>query len=183
MCMRSSTFYSVTWVWHSATAKLEVICLSCCCSVAKPCLTLGSPMDCSLPGFPVIHYLPHARLPCHSLSISQSFLRLMSIESTMPSNQLIIEIGEKQAQKFYSFLLEELPQFRVVEIKLNSWVRNEVVFYCWLCWNNSPHNDTQQRETKIPKSISTSCPLILKALHCVKPRAVLWYPHKRAKWI
>ena len=29
----------------------------CCCSVAKLCLTLCDPMDCSLPGFPVLYYL------------------------------------------------------------------------------------------------------------------------------
>ena len=30
----------------------------CCCSVTKSCLTLCNPMDCSMPGFPVLHYLP-----------------------------------------------------------------------------------------------------------------------------
>ena len=30
----------------------------CCCSAAKLCLTLCDPMDCSTPGFPVLHYLP-----------------------------------------------------------------------------------------------------------------------------
>ena len=29
----------------------------CCCSVAKSCLTLCNPMDCSTPGFPVHHQL------------------------------------------------------------------------------------------------------------------------------
>ena len=29
----------------------------CCCSVAKLCLTLCNPMDCSMPVFPVLHYL------------------------------------------------------------------------------------------------------------------------------
>jgi len=29
-----------------------------CCSVTKSCLTLWNPMDCSTPGFPVLHYLP-----------------------------------------------------------------------------------------------------------------------------
>ena len=29
-----------------------------CCSVAKLCLTLCNPMDCSTPGFPVLHRLP-----------------------------------------------------------------------------------------------------------------------------
>jgi len=29
----------------------------CCCSVAQSCLTLCNPMDCSRPGFPVLHHL------------------------------------------------------------------------------------------------------------------------------
>ena len=88
-----------------------------------------------------------------SFTISQSFLRLVSFESMMPSNHLIIEIGEKQVQKFYSFLLEELPQFKVVGIKLNFWVRNKdtVVFYCQLCWNKT-HIMIHSRER--PKFIS-----------------------------
>ena len=28
----------------------------CCCSVAKSCPTPCDPMDCSMPGFPVLHY-------------------------------------------------------------------------------------------------------------------------------
>ena len=31
---------------------------ACCCSVAKYCPTLCDPMNCSTPGFPVLHYLP-----------------------------------------------------------------------------------------------------------------------------
>ena len=30
----------------------------CCCSVAQSCPTLCDPMDCSTPGFPVLHHLP-----------------------------------------------------------------------------------------------------------------------------
>ena len=29
-----------------------------CCSVAQSCRTLCDPMDCSTPGFPVLHHLP-----------------------------------------------------------------------------------------------------------------------------
>ena len=32
--------------------------LVCCCSVTKLCPALCNPMDCSIPGFPVLHYLP-----------------------------------------------------------------------------------------------------------------------------
>ena len=49
----------------------------CCCSVAHSCWTLCDPMDCSTPGFPVLH-------------CSQSLLKLMFIDSVMPSNRLIL---------------------------------------------------------------------------------------------
>jgi len=51
--------------------------LFCCCSIAKLCPTLCDPVDCSTPEFPALHYL-------------QSLLKLISIESVMPSNHLIL---------------------------------------------------------------------------------------------
>ena len=47
-------------------------------SVAELCPTLCNPMECSMPGFPALHYL----LKC-------KYNRLMSIESVMPSNSFI----------------------------------------------------------------------------------------------
>ena len=46
-------------------------------SVAQSCQTLCNPMDCSTPGLPVHHQL-------------QGLLKLLSIESVMPSNHLIL---------------------------------------------------------------------------------------------
>ena len=46
-------------------------------SVTQPCPTLCDPMDCSMPGFLFI-------------TNSWSLLKLMSIESMMPSNHLIL---------------------------------------------------------------------------------------------
>ena len=51
-------------------------------SVAQSCLVLCNPMDCSTPGLPV-----HSPL---SIPNSRSLLKLMSIESVMPSNHLIL---------------------------------------------------------------------------------------------
>ena len=40
-----------------------------CCSVAPPCPTLCNPMDCSTPGFPVLHYfLEFAQTHVHWVS-------------------------------------------------------------------------------------------------------------------
>ena len=47
-------------------------------SVTQSCPTLCDPMDCSTPGFPVHHQLPE---------LTQT---LMSIESVMPSNPLML---------------------------------------------------------------------------------------------
>ena len=49
-------------------------------SVAQSCLTLRSSMDCSTPGFPIHRQCPELR----------SLLKLMCIESVMPSNHLIL---------------------------------------------------------------------------------------------
>ena len=38
--------------------KTTFTSIECCCSVARSCSTLCDPMDCSTPGFPVLHYLP-----------------------------------------------------------------------------------------------------------------------------
>ena len=49
----------------------------CCCSVTELCPTLCSPVDCSTQA-------------CLSFTISQNFLKLMSIELVMPSSHLIL---------------------------------------------------------------------------------------------
>ena len=44
----------------SAAIYQEFPCVCCCCSVSKSWPTLCDPMDCSTPGFPVLHYLPES---------------------------------------------------------------------------------------------------------------------------
>ena len=47
-----------TLLWLGFLCLLELCSFCCCCSVAQSCLTLCNPMDCSMPGFPVLHHLP-----------------------------------------------------------------------------------------------------------------------------
>ena len=67
-----------TVFWHS---------YCCSCSVAKSCPTLCNLMECSMPGFPVLHYFlefaqTHVHLaygaiqPSHPLSLTSSLLSL-----------------------------------------------------------------------------------------------------------
>ena len=43
--------------WMSTAWVVYLTKMSCCCSVAKSCLTVCNPMDCSIPGSSVLHYL------------------------------------------------------------------------------------------------------------------------------
>ena len=55
------------WEARQKTFRLESVSFALCpplyCSVAQSCLTLSDPMDCSTPGFPVLHHLPEFARP------------------------------------------------------------------------------------------------------------------------
>ena len=53
------------------------IVITFCCSVAQLCPTLCNPMDCSMPGFPVLHHPPE-------------LAQTQVVELVMPSNHLIL---------------------------------------------------------------------------------------------
>ena len=62
---------------NSSSLQSSPLITVVCCSVAKSSLTLRSPMDCSMSGFPVLHCLPE-------------LLKFMSIESVMLSIHLTL---------------------------------------------------------------------------------------------
>ena len=54
----------VSWVFHNKWPETRWLC--CCCSVTQSCVTLCDPMNCSTPGFPILHYLPEfAQIQVH----------------------------------------------------------------------------------------------------------------------
>ena len=80
----------------------------CCCSVAKFCLTLFDPMNCSTPGFPVLHYLLEFALAtqtCPSLPMGFSsknagvdcYALLQGIFPTQGSNRRLLCLLHWQA--------------------------------------------------------------------------------------
>ena len=57
-------------IWATREAQAFYTCF-CCCSVAKLCLTLGDPMDCSKPGLPDPHHLwEFAQIHVHWVSVA-----------------------------------------------------------------------------------------------------------------
>ena len=63
-----------------------------CCSVAKLCLTLCEPLDCSTLGFPVLHYLPEfAQIHIHWVSDA-----IQSSRPLLPSSPPALNLSQHQ---------------------------------------------------------------------------------------
>ena len=89
-----------------------------CCSVTELCSTLCEPMDCSTPGFPVLHHLPkfaqtHVHRWCRSTisvsAISFSFCPLSIFSSIRVfSNELALHI---RWSKYWSFSISPSNEY------------------------------------------------------------------------
>ena len=76
-----------------------------CCSVTQLCLTLWDPMDCSMPGFPVLHHLPEfvqthvhcvgdAIQPSHPVVPFSSCLQSFPASGSFPMSPLFASGGQ-----------------------------------------------------------------------------------------
>ena len=66
LCSLKYWLYFITYLFPTCSLLTRRYC---CCSVVQSCLTLCDPMDCSLPGFPVLHHLPElAQIHIHWVS-------------------------------------------------------------------------------------------------------------------
>ena len=79
------------------TDNIFNIVYSCCCSVAQSCPTLCDPMDCSTPGFPVLHHLPElAQTHVHWVgdaiqpSLSSSLIPFSCLQSFSASGSFLM---------------------------------------------------------------------------------------------
>ena len=74
----------------------------CCCSVSKSCATLCDPMDGSMPGFPILHYLQEFAQP-HVHWVSDCYLTISS--SAAPLSPLALNfsaIGSFPMSQFFT---------------------------------------------------------------------------------
>ena len=136
---------------HSMLPYLTVVdplAWGCCCSVVKSCLTLSKPMDCSTPGFPVLHHHPEfgelhilqssaGSFPhVESLALSFKYIEVCELASVAAlSLYLIIHssfsvphvTSVKPVVTFYSFYFQHLPHC-MPHIRCTENI-------CW--WNNN----------------------------------------------
>ena len=94
-CFKSQSWWSILlfktlWGFVCIVDSTRSL-LQACRSVAKSCPTLCNPMNCSMPGFPVLHYLPefaqtHVRWGgCHP-TVSSSAIHFSSCPQSFPTS-------------------------------------------------------------------------------------------------
>ena len=118
--------------------------LKCCsCSVAQLCLSLCNPMDCSTPGFPVLHCLPefaHTHVhwvgdviqPSHPLSSpSPPALNLTQHQSLLQWVSCLHQVAK---------VLELQPQPQFFQ-----WIFRVDFLYDWLVWSPCCPRDSLER--------------------------------------
>ena len=83
---RTSPFYLVFSFNNDLYINRDSFPYTCCCSVAKLCLTLCDPMGCSMPGSPVPHHLlEFAQVHVHWISDAIQHLILCLLILLLPS--------------------------------------------------------------------------------------------------
>ena len=115
-------------------------CINVCfCSVAKSCLTVCDRINCSTPGFPVLHYLPE-------------LLKLMSIESMMhaihPSHPLLSPssaLNLSQHQGLFQWVSSSHQVAKVLELEHRSfqWKFRIDFLWDWLVWSPCSPSDSR----------------------------------------
>ena len=103
-----------------------------CCSAAKSCLTLCNPMDCNIPGFPVLHYLlEFAQTHTHWLSQWYHWTISSSVSPFSSCLQSFLASGPFQWVSSWHQVA------KVLELQLQSfqWIFRVDFLWDWLLWS------------------------------------------------
>jgi len=123
---------------HQDTLQLteQELKTNCCfCSVAQLCLTLCDPMDCSTPGFPVLHHLPE---------FAQTHVHWVC-DATQPSHPLSSPFPPAfnlSASGFFPMSWLFASEAKGLELQLQhqsfQWIFSVDFLFDWLIWSCSP---------------------------------------------
>ena len=112
------------------------------CSVSKLCLTLCDPMNCSMPGFPVLHYL---------LEFAQTHVHWVS-DAIQSSHSLLIPLSTCPQSFKYQGLFQRVSSShemaKVLELQLHyqafQWILRADFIEDWFVWSPLCPRDFQE---------------------------------------
>ena len=103
----------------------------CHCLVTMSYLTFCDPMDCSIPGFPVLHYfkfmsIDDAIQPSHSLPPFSSCPQYFSASGFFPVSQLFTSGGQS---------IRASTSTSVLSVNIQDWFPLGLTGLIWTCWH------------------------------------------------
>ena len=136
-------------------SSIPLISISICCSSAKSCPALLDPMDCSTPGFSILHYLPEfAQTHVHWVDDAIQPSHLLS-----PSSPDALNLS--QHQDFFQTIGSSHQVAKVLELQLQhqsfQWIFRVDFLYDWWVWSPcSPRDSKESSPAPQYKSIHSS---------------------------
>ena len=83
-CLLGLIFVLGLKLWPRKASEMLILFCLICCSVTKSCLALCNPVNCSTPGFPVLHYLSESpQIHVHWVSDAIQSSHLLSSPSPL----------------------------------------------------------------------------------------------------
>ena len=101
-------------VWKCLPLQISGSLKICCCSITQSCPTLCDPMDCSMPGLPVLHHLLEFT-QVHVLFISDAIQPSHLLLPSFPSAFILF-------QHQGSFVFNQLINFFLLVLLTCSWL-------------------------------------------------------------
>ena len=134
--LSSVSWQCVCFLWTNVYLGIPTIYWFSCFSVTKSCLTLCDPMDCRMPGFPVLHHPPELAQTHVSDAIQTSHPLLSSsppvfiFPASVCSNESALYM---RWPKYWSFISAS-----VIPMNIQDWFPWGLTGFIFLLSNGSP---------------------------------------------
>ena len=147
---------------HNVIQAMKVYdCVFRCHSVTKLCLTLCDPMNCSTPGFPVLHYLSEfAQTLVHWASDA-----IQPSHPLSPASPLALNLSQHQGLFQWVDSLHQVTKILELLLRHQSfqWIVRVDFLWDWLVW--SPCSPRDSRESSPAPQFETINSLALSLLY------------------
>ena len=133
----------------------------CCFSVTKSCLTLCDAMDCSMPGFPVPHYLPRlAQTHVHWVNNA-----IQSSHPLLPPSPPALNLSQHQGLFQWISSLHQVAKLQSIRASASvlPWIFKIDFLSDWLVW--SPCCPGNSQETSLAPQFESINSLLFNLLY------------------
>ena len=126
------------FVWTSG--KLAILEVCYCCSVAKLSSTFCDPLDCSMPGSLVLHYLLEFA-QCHAHRVSDA---IQPTHPLSPPSSLALNLSQHQG--LFQWLGSSHQVTKILQLQHQSfqWIFRVDFLWDWLVWSPCSPKDSQE---------------------------------------